>query len=72
LEALGVLDDVFVFHAGTKMADDFVTNGGRVLGITALGQDIKEAQDKAYKAIENISFAKMHFRRDIGSKALSR
>lgn len=77
LEALRGLDDVFVFHAGTKLSDTssgsvFVTNGGRVLSITALGQDIRETQDKVYKAIENISFEKMHFRRDIGSKALSR
>jgi len=91
LEALGGSDDVFVFHAGTKLVHspypntltgtsghkqsivhNFVTNGGRVLNITALGQDIKEAQDKAYKAIENISFEKMYFRRDIGSKALNR
>ncbi len=77
LEALGALDDVFAFHAGTKLFSSssgsvFVTNGGRVLGITTLGQDIREAQDKAYKAIENISFEKMHFRRDIGNKALSR
>jgi len=79
LEALEALDDVFTFHAGTKLFSSssgsgsvFATNGGRVLGITTLGQDIREAQDKAYKAIENISFEKMHFRRDIGNKALSR
>ena len=76
LETLEGLDDVFIFHAGTKLLDTssgsvFATNGGRVLGITALGQDIREAQDKVYKAIENISFEKMHFRRDIGNKALS-
>jgi len=77
LETPVVSDDVFVFHAGTKLLDSssgfgFATNGGRVLGVTTLGVDIREAQDKAYKAIENISFEKMHFRRDIGSKALSR
>ncbi len=77
LEALEGLDDLFVFHAGTKLLDTssgsvFATNGGRVLNITTLGQDIREAQEKAYKAIENISFEKMHFRRDIGSKALNR
>jgi len=71
LESLGASDDVFVFHAGTKMVDNLVTNGGRVLGITALGKDIKEAQNKAYKAIKSISFEKMHFRRDIGNKALN-
>ena len=79
LEALGELDDVFIFHAGTKLFGSssgsgsvFATNGGRVLSVTTLGQDIREAQDKAYKAIENISFEKMHFRRDIGNKALGR
>ncbi len=77
LEALDGLGDVFVFHAGTKSLDvssgfRFVTNGGRVLGVTALGEDIGEAQDKAYKAIESISFDQMHYRRDIGDKALNR
>ena len=73
LEALKGLDDVFIFHAGTKAAHTgFVTDGGRVLNVTALGRDIKEAQDKAYKAIESISFEKMHYRRDIGNKALNR
>ncbi len=77
LETPETSDDVFVFHAGTKLLNSpfgsaFATNGGRVLGVATLGEDIREAQDKAYKAIENISFEKMHFRRDIGSKALSR
>jgi len=77
LETLEGLDDVFIFHAGTKLLDAssasaFVTNGGRVLGIATLGQDIKEAQNKAYKAIASISFEKMHYRRDIGSRALNR
>jgi len=74
LETLVGLDDGFVFHAGTKLVggqpdSGFITNGGRVLNVTAFGQDIKEAQNKAYKIIENISFEKMHFRRDIGNKA---
>ena len=77
LEALKGVDDVFVFHAGTKLLNSlpgqgFITDGGRVLNIAALGRDIKEAQGKVYKAIENISFEKMHFRRDIGNKALNR
>jgi len=76
LESLAESDDFFVFHAGTKLLGDkpgsgFITNGGRVLNITAFGQNIREAQDRAYKIIENISFEKMHFRRDIGNKALS-
>ncbi|MDP8289904.1 MAG: phosphoribosylamine--glycine ligase [Candidatus Susulua stagnicola] len=76
LESLAESDDFFVFHAGTKLLGDkpgsgFITNGGRVLNITAFGQNIREAQDRAYKIIENISFEKMHFRRDIGNKALN-
>lgn len=50
-------DDYFCFHAGTKLTDDgIVTNGGRVLGITALGKDLKEARAKAYEATEWIQF----------------
>jgi phosphoribosylamine--glycine ligase len=63
--------DVFIYHAGTKKeADKFYTNGGRVLGITALGKDINKAIDKAYKAVKLISFDGMYFRKDIGHKAL--
>lgn len=63
--------DVFVYHAGTKKeTDKFYTNGGRVLGVTALGEDINKAIDKAYKAVELISFDNMYFRKDIGRKAL--
>jgi len=59
---------VFIFHAGTKIDEnsDFVTAGGRVLNISALGDTIKEAQDKAYKAIESINFNNMFYRKDIG------
>lgn len=62
--------DVIVFHAGTALAADgnFVTNGGRVLGITALGKDIDEAREKAYKAVEEVHFDKKHYRTDIGIK----
>lgn len=64
-------DSVHVFHAGTKLVDDqVVTNGGRVLGVTAKGSTIKEAVDKAYKAIEEIKFEDMHYRRDIAYRAL--
>lgn len=63
--------DVFVFHAGTSFDNsNIVTSGGRVLGVTALGYDIKEARDKAYKAIEGINFDGMHFRKDIAYRAL--
>jgi phosphoribosylamine--glycine ligase len=60
-----------VFHAGTARAgDQIVTNGGRVLGVTALGKDLKSAQAAAYVAVERIQFEGAQFRRDIGAKAL--
>ena len=59
-----------VFHAGTKEADgNIVTNGGRVLGISALGKDIAEAIANAYKGVEQIEFEHMQYRTDIGKKA---
>ncbi len=61
-----------VFHAGTARAEDsVVTNGGRVLGVTAVGKDLKSAQAAAYVAVERIQFEGAHFRRDIASKALT-
>lgn len=63
----GQVDGATVYHAGTKFEDGkFYTNGGRVLGITALGSDLKEALDKAYAAVEKISFEGVHYRKDIG------
>ncbi len=71
-EAAG-LEDVRVFHAGTAMkGDEIVTAGGRVLGVTALGRDIKGAIDRAYEAVDMISWEGAQFRRDIGAKALAR
>lgn len=62
---------VMIFHAGTAFKDNkVVTNGGRVLGITALGQDIKASIEKAYEAVEKISFEGMYYRKDIGQKAI--
>jgi phosphoribosylamine--glycine ligase len=59
--------DVLIFHAGTKIeGKKIVTNGGRVLGVTALGRDPEEAISKAYTAVERISFDGAQFRRDIG------
>lgn len=56
-----------VFHAGTKIKNDkVVTNGGRVLGVVALGKKVKDAREKAYEAISKISFEGMHYRKDIG------
>ena len=64
---------VKVFHAGTRLLDSRpVTAGGRVLGVTALGDDLKSTIDKAYQAVSCIAFEGMHYRRDIGHKALAR
>jgi phosphoribosylamine--glycine ligase len=69
-EALG---DVVVFHAGTKQQEgQVVTNGGRVLGVTALGNDIAAAKARAYEAVDCISFDGAYCRRDISDKALRR
>ena len=66
-EAFDNKDDYFCFHAGTKMSDgNIVTNGGRVLGITATGADLKEARAKAYEATKWISFDNKYMRNDIG------
>lgn len=60
-------EDSFVFHAGTAKQDgDFVTNGGRVLGVTAIGNGLSDARDKAYKATELIDFQGKYMRTDIG------
>lgn len=60
-------DDYFVFHAGTKLQNGIpVTNGGRVLGVTATGRDLKEARAKAYEATEWIDFKNKYMRHDIG------
>ncbi|MDD5680398.1 MAG: phosphoribosylglycinamide synthetase C domain-containing protein, partial [Candidatus Omnitrophica bacterium] len=65
------LKDAIVFHAGTKrIADKYVTSGGRVLGVTGLGDDMESAISNTYKAVSGIKFENMHFRRDIGRKAL--
>jgi len=67
------LKDVVVFHAGTKQVDgDIVTDGGRVLGVTALGQTIGDAKAMAYKAVDKIKFEGAYCRRDIADKALKK
>jgi phosphoribosylamine---glycine ligase len=67
------LPGVFLFHAGTSSAGcDIVTSGGRVMGVTALGGSIRSAVDKAYDAVSKISFKDMHYRKDIGYRALKR
>lgn len=65
-----IADGTYVFHAGTKKSGEgFVTNGGRVLGVTALDADLKTAIEKAYAGVDKINFRGMHIRHDIGQKA---
>lgn len=78
LDQAAKIEDVVVFHAGTLKSTvhgpestvQYLTNGGRVLGVTGLGQTIKEAVERAYQAVGKISFRGMHYRRDIGRKAI--
>jgi phosphoribosylamine---glycine ligase len=73
LEKTRRMKDVVVFHAGTTVQDKTaMTAGGRVLGVTAVGDSIAAAIDKAYKAVSKISWPKVHYRTDIGQKALKR
>ena len=73
LDKAGALLDTVVFHAGTKISDgSVVTAGGRVLGVTASGKDIAEAQERAYKAVSLISFTDMQYRKDIAWRALKK
>ena len=65
------LNDVVVFHAGTLLRDsNIVTNGGRVLGVTAIADDLQSALNKAYAAVKLIHFDGMHYRTDIGRQSL--
>jgi len=71
LDVAGAMENVMVFHAGTaRQGDQIVTNGGRVLGVTALGQDIAEAVVTAYDAVGRISFEGAYFRNDIAYRVL--
>ena len=72
LDAEGQIEgDAYVYHAGTRAESGrFRTIGGRVLGITASADTLQEALDKAYGAVDGISFEKAHYRKDIGKKAL--
>jgi phosphoribosylamine--glycine ligase len=72
LDDAAKLPDVKVFHAGTaRNGNEIITNGGRVLGVTAWAGDLKSAQAAAYAAVEKIHFDGAQFRRDIAAKALS-
>jgi len=65
------MDDVAVFHAGTKIENgNLVTAGGRVLGVTALGEDLAAARERAYQAVAKIDWEDVHYRKDIGHRAL--
>jgi len=71
LERLKKMEDVIAFHAGTKFQDGkIVTSGGRILGITAWGDTISKAKEKAYEGIEKIYFKDMYYRKDIAAKAI--
>jgi phosphoribosylamine--glycine ligase len=71
LRAVTRMKDVMVFHAGTTLAGDkIVSDGGRVLGVTALGAGIPDAIRRAYHAVEQIRWEGVHYRTDIGRKAL--
>jgi phosphoribosylamine--glycine ligase len=73
LETLENWHDGIVFHAGTARRDgDWVTTGGRVLGVTALGTTVGEAVKEAYRGVERIGWEGAHFRRDIGHRAMAR
>ena len=71
ITGLDQVSGAVVFHAGTKLENGvFYTNGGRVLGVTAVAPTLREAVDRAYEAAKPISFEKMHFRKDIGHHIL--
>ena len=67
------IDNLVIFHAGTALkGNDCVTNGGRVLGVTARGATVKDAIDLAYIGVDSLSWNGVQYRKDIGSKALNR
>lgn len=73
LKSASKIEGVQVFHAGTKKSGGkTVTSGGRVLGVTAVGSDLAEAIERAYRGVSAIHFADCHYRKDIGGKALKR
>ena len=69
LDAIKSFEDIMAFHAGTKKENGkFYTNGGRVLGVTAVAEDIEKAREKAYEAVSTVHFKDAHYRKDIGIK----
>lgn len=72
IEAAEATKDIYIFHAGTAREEGrYVTSGGRVLGVTGLGTDIKDAIETTYRAVSKISWEGVHYRKDIGVKALA-
>lgn len=73
LDAAAQIDDMVVFHAGTSLKDgQVVNNGGRVLGVTGLGTTVRDAINKAYEGVAAIDWQDVHYRKDIGARALNR
>jgi phosphoribosylamine--glycine ligase len=73
LEEAERIEDLIVFHAGTAFREGkVVTNGGRVLGVTALGDTVQEAMERAYRGVAAITWEGAHYRKDIGRKAVNR
>ncbi len=73
LDRAASLSQTVVFHSGTKKIDGkFATDGGRVLGVTSLGKDIRQARERAYDACDKIYWKGVHYRKDIGLKAIGR
>jgi phosphoribosylamine--glycine ligase len=73
LDKAAAIEDLFVFHAGTDRKDgSYVTNGGRVLGVTALGTTVRDAIARAYDGVAAITWPGVQYRTDIGNKALGR
>ena len=71
LNADGQIDGATVYHAGTKRDGDiYLTGGGRVLGVTCTGSDLQSALDSAYRSVKKINFTDVHYRHDIGKRAL--
>lgn len=74
LDRAAALDGVMVFHAGTRLVDSgtILTAGGRVLNVTGIGSELQQALDRAYTAVKTIYFPNMHYRTDIGARAIGR
>lgn len=71
LDENGQIESCFVYHAGTKLEDgEILTSGGRVLGVTATADSLRNALKVAYAGVEKITFQNAHYRKDIGQRAL--